>query len=170
VVDLADVIEDKEVVALTLGPREEAIVLAATSADASIALGRHGEPGGPSVPDSSAQRAYEASLVVVRGDDVSGRDLTALTAAFPVVQPLPEGETLIVGARAYQSEPNAAVYDSDGVLVREFLLGEGSKTSRRAKRGRFGSPTSTRACTATPDGESRVVRRHRRVASRDSIV
>jgi hypothetical protein len=52
---------------------------------------------------------------------------------------LPEGETLIVGTRAHQSEEgselNAKIYDSDGVLVREFLLGDGIEDVQTSEEG-----------------------------------
>jgi hypothetical protein len=129
VIDLSEAIKGSEVVGFMLGPQEEAIVLAATPGDASTALGRHGEAGGPSFADASAKRRYEASLIVVRDGNVSCRELTGLTRAFPIVQPLPDGETLVVGSRAERTNEghdlNAAVYSAEGVLVREFLLGDG---------------------------------------------
>src|SRR4051812_35760565 len=103
VLDVAAAVEGKEVLGLTIGWRGEAIVLAATPADAAIALGRDGEAEGPSFPRTSAERPYDLSMLVVDGDDVSSRDLAGLTTTFPFVQPLPNGETLVVGGRVQWS-------------------------------------------------------------------
>lgn len=139
VTDLGGAIADREVVAFTLGPAEEAIVLAASHADAAFALGRHGQPGWASFPDASAARAYEALLIVVSGGEVSHRQLTGLTVTFPFVQPLPGRETLVVGSRAARTDEghdlNASVYAEDGALVRAFLLGDGIEDVQTTEEG-----------------------------------
>ena len=139
VLDVAGAIEGREIIGLTIGSREEAIVLAATPTDASVALGRHGEPGWASFADARAKRPYEVSLLIVDGDDVSSRTLAGLTMAHPSVQPLPDGETLVVGSRvrrsAEEQAANAAVYDADGALVREFVLGDGIEDVQTTEDG-----------------------------------
>jgi hypothetical protein len=63
--------------------------------------------------------------------------LTALTAVFPVVQPLPDGEVLVVGLRSggVHDVDNAAVYDRDGSVAREFRLGDGIEDVQTTRDG-----------------------------------
>jgi len=141
VVDLRGTIEDRELIAFAVGPHEEAILLVAGRSAAAVAFGRHDQPEWASFPDSRAARSYEALLVVIQGHDVSVRALRDLTATFPIVQPLPGGETVVVGSRAARDEEgherNASVYDEDGLLVREFLLGDGIQDVQATEDGKI---------------------------------
>jgi hypothetical protein len=60
-----------------------------------------------------------------------------MTARFPVVQPLPYGEVLVVGPRSERRGDvrNATVYDRDGSVAREFRLGDGIEDVQTTRDG-----------------------------------
>ncbi len=59
--------------------------------------------------------------------------------AFPSIQPLPEGEILLVGARCHfrngDPEQNAVVFNQSGVVNRRFVLGDGINSVQTTSDG-----------------------------------
>jgi hypothetical protein len=134
VVDVREALDGATVIAFSVSPAGEAIILAATGDDAAVALGRR--PTGPSLP---IKRAYEARLLTFEGEgeEVERRQLTGVTAMFPVVQALPDGEVLVVGPRSggVHDVDSATVYDRDGSVAREFRLGDGIEDVQTTRDG-----------------------------------
>lgn len=117
-------------VSTSVGSNGEAIRLLADESLAGGVFARTEQPGGASFPKSKTEREYAAILAV---SDASGsREIrvSGLTATFPMIQMLPNDDVLVVSPRCQRypdgsHELNAKVYDSAGVLRREFLLGDG---------------------------------------------
>ena len=107
---------DDKLVAASVGPDGEAIVLWSAADGAEAMRSRTGRPVGARV----------ITYYPLPGHEVVIRDLGI---AFPEVQPLPGDRTLIVGARCrwYSKGPerNAIVVDADGLPVAEGTLGDG---------------------------------------------
>jgi hypothetical protein len=117
-----------EVIAFSVGPAGEAIVLAAAH---SVAGGY--QLIGPGIP---VEGAYDATLATFDDEDLVLRRLHAMTATFPIVQPLPGGDVLVVGRPGVSGGGcNATVYGRDGGVAREFLLGDGIEDVQTTRDG-----------------------------------
>lgn len=121
-------VED-ELVTVSVGPAGEAIVLWATPDAAGAMSGRSVDSGHASFPDTRTGRPVGARVMTYHplpGHEVVIR---GLEIAFPMIQPLPDGRVLIVGARCRWrsggTERNAVVFDSEGRLVVDGTLGDG---------------------------------------------
>jgi len=126
VADFAPQLSGREIISVGVGPENEVLVLAATSSAKEEALRRHVHPSGASFPLSKV--AYQADVLQF-GPDFQGEVALEVEEAYPKIQPLPNGEVLIVAARCYNRsgnpEQNAAVYDVNGVFTRRFVMGDG---------------------------------------------
>ncbi|MBB5839914.1 hypothetical protein [Kribbella italica] len=118
-------------VSVGMGPDGPAAVWSSSSGAADI-LGRQSTPDGASY--AATRTATSPSAVLVR-HAADGSILPEVTVvdrfpvAHPLVQPMPDGGYLIVGARCRWSdgtpEQNAIVYSRDGVVERTGTLGDG---------------------------------------------
>ncbi len=127
--DLSKIVGTKRVVASSIGPLGEACLLLVNPAFQKSAFGRVKRAGFGSFPFSRPQKSYAATFIRYDGAVLQETELSTVNIAFPTVQPLPNGEVLLVGARCYyrngDPEKNAAIYDSKGRVVRHFVLGDG---------------------------------------------
>lgn len=113
-----NVTADHDVIALWARPDEVASLSASTT-----------QEGWATFPESRAARPVQAT-VTVHGDRRSVTPLKDLLVAHPHIASLPDGQTLVVGSRAYWSrehgaEQNALVYDEQGNVVAQGTLGDG---------------------------------------------
>lgn len=108
-------------VSVSVGPSGEAIALWSAAEDLSALR--------PAFPSARATRPAGATVTVHAPDMAIATRIGSLPIAHPTVQPLPDGQILVVGSRCrwYPEGPdrNAIVYDSAGALVAERTLGDG---------------------------------------------
>lgn len=80
-----------------------------------------------------------ASTVTVQAPDRQDAIEISLTTAFPMVQPLPDGQILVVGARAQWRadglDQNATIYGPDGSSLMTACVGEGIEHVRSTPNG-----------------------------------
>lgn len=122
-------VDGERIVAYGVGPDDDALAFAVSGPDAATVFGKDEQPSGATFPKPQAEREYTGSVLHHRSD-VERITLRDVNTTFPFLQPLPDGEILLVGARAARREDgshdlNGRVYDRDGDLRREFLLGDG---------------------------------------------
>lgn len=133
-------VED-QLVAISAGPNGEAIALWATVAGAEAMRGRTVSPGFASFPDPRTERPVSARVRVYHPSPVRDVAINGLENGYPLVQPLPDDRTLIVGARcrwhADGPERNAIVVDADGGLVADGTLGDGIEEVLATRSGRI---------------------------------
>jgi len=127
--------ENEEMVSFWIGPSSEAIGLAVAKTSAA---GPFSEGEGIGLAD----RSYDASVVVHDGIAIRRTELRELDIAFPIVQVLPNQELLVVGTRCERREDgsydrNGRVFGPDGVLRREFLLGDGIQDVQTTRDGQI---------------------------------
>ena len=65
VADLGEAIGDQKVLAFSIGPENEAIILAAALGDAAVALGIYSHGNWAIFPDARARHPYDASALTV---------------------------------------------------------------------------------------------------------
>ena len=127
VADFAPQLNGREIVSFGVGPQNEVLLLATTRPVKAEALGRVVQPGWASFPLSKT--AFYRAGILQFTPDFQGEIALGTEAAHPFIQPLPNGEILIVAARCHfrdgHPEQNAAVYNGDGTPARRFVLGDG---------------------------------------------
>ena len=88
-------------VTAAVGPAGDAVALWATPEDAAALHGRHENAGGASFPDVTLPQPVEVRATVHTASRVTQLiSIGELSLAHPHVQPMPEGELLIVGEYA----------------------------------------------------------------------
>jgi hypothetical protein len=97
-------------------------------------------PNGVRVPRTRLPAAAPATVCVHSRDGTRTVDLDRLELDNCYVQPMPDGQILVVGARCKYSveagaERNAALYDAGGALIRTGTLGDGIKAVRCTEAG-----------------------------------
>ena len=136
VVDFSEAMrENEEVLDFWIGPSSEAIGLAVAKTATAGPLSE-GEGLG------RADKPYDASVLVHNGIAIRRTELRELDIGFPIVQVLPNDELLVVGTRCERREDgsydlNGRVFGPDGVLRREFLLGDGIQDVQTTRDGRI---------------------------------
>lgn len=137
VADFAPQLNGREIVSIGVGPQNEVLVLATTGAAKEEALRRLVQPGGASFPLSKVA-PYRGDILQF-APDFQGEIALEVEEAHPFVQPLSNGEVLVVAARCHfrdgNPEQNAAVYSWQGTLERRFVLGDGLETVAVARDG-----------------------------------
>src|SRR5205823_7992939 len=116
-------------------------------------FGRDERKGFASFPLSKVRRNYPAVFIRVDRNVIQETELTEVESAFPFVQPLPDDEILIVGARCHfrkgNPEQNAAVYSPQGELLRQFVLGDGINGVQTTRDGTIWASYSDEGVFAT---------------------
>jgi hypothetical protein len=119
---------DDEFVAGSVGPGGEVVTLWVPAGGTGAVAASH-RSGPFSFPDPTPSRPVPARVTVHATDGVAVVDLAELPVARPLVQLLPDGRVLVVGARcAWRSdgpERNAIVYDRSGEPVTSGTFGDG---------------------------------------------
>lgn len=119
----------EERVAASIGPDGHVIALWAAPRDLPALASTTTQPGWATFPDPRTPRPVAARVSIHKPEPATVAELRELHLAHVTVQPLPEGRTLVVGARCRWRpsgpERNAVVYDSEGNTVAEETLGDG---------------------------------------------
>ena len=119
-----------------------AIRLLTSERQADALIARVEQPGWASFPKTHTDSEY-SSIISVSGHSGSRETrLFGLTATFPKIEMLPDGEILVVASRCFRNpdgshEMNAKIYGTDGKQNREFLLGDGVKHIQTDAEGRI---------------------------------
>ncbi|MFI7617511.1 hypothetical protein ACIBP6_40450 [Nonomuraea terrae] len=111
------------------GPDGELVALWASRESAEALTSRTVQPGWASFPDPRTAAPVTVYVATYRPELEAVVTIAEQPLAHARVQPLHGGHVLLVGARCRwrdgRAEPNAAVYDAEGELVREGVLGDG---------------------------------------------
>jgi len=129
--DLAEAVEPLAIVAIGFAEHGRPALLATAKDSSSIPFGRTGGPSEPSFPRVTTERPWPATANLM-GDAV---DLGDLSVAFPFVQPLPNGELLIVGGRCRPGDENASVVAANGARRLSFCAGDGIESVQTTRSG-----------------------------------
>jgi hypothetical protein len=141
--DLSDVVGHAKLLCPSVGPAGEAVFLLARGNDAQVVEGRDEQLGWASFPHSRTEHPVDAEIVIHNGRRVLRRiGLGDVPLAHPLLQPLPSGTVILVGAqcRRFQdgsAEQNARVYSAEGDLLREFVLGDGLQDLQATASGQI---------------------------------
>ncbi|MEV0675896.1 hypothetical protein AB0I60_05160 [Actinosynnema sp. NPDC050436] len=126
-------------VSVSVGPSGEAVVLWSAAEDLSALRSVTTQQGWATLPHARAPRPVTARVTVHAPDTVVAAGLAGLPLAHPEVQPLPDGNLLVVGARCRWRpegpDRNAIVYDSDGAVLAEHTFGDGIEHVQATARG-----------------------------------
>jgi len=128
--DLSEVVGGQKVIASSIGPLGEACLLLVPPGVEKDPFGREERKGGGALfPLSRSPKTYAATFIRFDGRLIQRTELCELNIAFPTVQPLPNGEVLLVGARCHyrngDPEQNALICGPEGEVIRRFVLGDG---------------------------------------------
>ncbi|OXM49493.1 hypothetical protein [Amycolatopsis alba] len=97
------------------------------------------KPGGATFPGTRTSRPVAARVTVHAPDIAVTARIPALSATYASVQPLPDGQVLVVSPRCRWRpegpERNATVYDFTGAVLLEGTLGDGIGHVRTTGRG-----------------------------------
>ena len=119
------------VLAVSANVHGHAVALVVSGEDWGRATGRVQSSGGATFATTRVDPPYAAEFIEHDGRDACRRvELESVPVAFPAVDTLPDGEVLVVGARCRRhrdgrAERNACVFDGNGMLRRDFTLGDG---------------------------------------------
>jgi hypothetical protein len=138
--DFSPVIGKSKIIASSIAANGEAVLLTVAPEFEKTAFEREERKGFASFPFSKAKRHYPATFIRFHGrESLQKMELSEVEVAFPSVQPLPNGEVLVVGARCHyrdgDPEKNAVVFNSDGKAVRRFVLGDGINSVQTTEEG-----------------------------------
>jgi hypothetical protein len=134
--------DDEQLIAYGIGPDGDPLALAVDAADAENPFGHDEQTGWARFPKPRAERTYSPSVVSLDESRVRRTVLQDVDTTFPRLQPLPDGEILLVGTRSARREDgsydlNGRVFGPDGMLRREFLLGDGIEDVQTTADGRI---------------------------------
>lgn len=138
--DFSTIIGKNKIIASTVDANGDAVLLTVAPKYEKAAFGREERKGFAIFPFSKAKRSYPATFIRFDGREVLQKtELAEVEIAFPSVQPLPNGEVLLVGARCHyregDPEKNASVFNQDGKLQRRFVLGDGINSVQTTSEG-----------------------------------
>jgi hypothetical protein len=139
--EFLDIVGKNKIIAASIGPSGEAVLLTVAPEHEKTPFGRH-EQGGASFPSSRAEQCYPATFLRFDGNKLIQRtELAQIEVSFPQVQPLPNGEVLLVGSRCQycdgDPEKNAAVFNAHGKMLRQFTLGDGIECIQTTNDGKI---------------------------------
>jgi hypothetical protein len=138
--DLSDALAGRHWASAGVGLDGGAVFLLARDEDVPALDSRFTSVFGAPFRASRTRRRLPAELLFHDGTNSWEIALDAVTVAHPHVQPLPDGEILLVGARCRRHrdstvERNAHVYGPDGALRRELVFGDGIQDVQVASSG-----------------------------------
>lgn len=117
--------------AVSVGPVGEAVALWTDDEGLGALFGRTKNAGGASFASTAAEAPVLAAASVQKADWRASYPVVGLRHAFPMIQPLPDDELLVVASRCQWRpapegpEQNATVFDPDGAARRTGCLGDG---------------------------------------------
>lgn len=126
-------------VAFAAGPDGEAIYLGQVD-QARATVESDGQQESTESPKDLVDPPDRVALTCVDGREAWRITLKEEGTRFPLVQPLPQGELLLVGSRCGRFpdgslERNARVFDRRGNLLRDFSLGDGIQDVQTTRQG-----------------------------------
>lgn len=129
-------------VSVDIGPTGELLALWSTPAGSAAMSARTTGAGGAVFPDTRTAGTTPLHLTTQAAHSTIVTALADPGIAHPMVQQLPGGGSLLVGARCRWrtdsgAEHNAVVYDSDGAVVRTGTLGDGIEHVATTPSGRI---------------------------------
>ncbi|MCW3058499.1 MAG: hypothetical protein JWQ02_320 [Capsulimonas sp.] len=131
--NFADALAGQRIVAVGIGPENDAIVLAASPDELDAVFGPQ--------PQSPAIAPYAASILHWKDGVLSTVQVQALTGPSRKIQPLADGGFLLVSTRIYPIvgplEHNGVIYDRHGQPTRRIFLGDAIKDVQVARDGRI---------------------------------
>jgi hypothetical protein len=138
--DLSAVIGENKIIASSIAANGEAVLLTVAPEFEKAAFGREERKGFVIFPFSKAKPRYPATFIRFDGREILQKtELSDVDIAFPSVQPLPDGEVLLVGARCHyrdgDPEKNAVVFGENGKVLRRFVLGDGINSIQTTEEG-----------------------------------
>jgi hypothetical protein len=139
--EFLDIIGKNKIIAWSIGPSGQAVLLTVTAEYEKAPFGRY-EQSGASFPSSRAEHCYPATFLRFDGNNLIQQvELAQIEVSFPMVQPLPNGEVLLVGGRCEycdgDPEKNATVFNADGEILRQFTLGDGIECIQTTNDGKI---------------------------------
>jgi hypothetical protein len=121
--------DDDVRVCASVGPAGEVVAVWTTAEDLEGVTSTTVSAGGASFPDPGAARPVTARVTVHAPELAAVTRIQDLALAHITVQPMPGGRFLVVGARCRWRrdgpDRNAVLYDADGQVVSEHVLGDG---------------------------------------------
>src|SRR6266481_2888542 len=110
---------------ISVGFDGDAIRLLTSEGQADALAAREEQPGWASFPKTHTDSEYSSIASVSRLSESRETRLFGLTATFPKIEMLPDGEILVVASRCFRNpdgshEMNAKVYGADGKQNREI--------------------------------------------------
>ena len=138
--DLSTIVGRNKIIASSIGLNDEIVLLTVAPEFEKDPFGRDERNGHAIFPSSKSKRHYPATFIRFDGREVLQKtELAELDIAFPHIQPLPDGDVSLVGARCYyrdgDPEKNAIVFSRDGKVLRRFVLGDGIKSVQTTPDG-----------------------------------
>jgi hypothetical protein len=138
--NFTEIIGKSKVIASSVAANGEAVLLTVSPEFEKVAFGRVERKGFAIFPFSKAKRYYPATCIRLNDREVLQKiELTEVEIAFPFVQPLPDGEVLLVGARCHyrdgDPEKNAVVFSRYGKVLRRFVMGDGINSVQTTEEG-----------------------------------
>jgi hypothetical protein len=116
-------------VCASVGPGGEVVAVWTTAASLEAVTSRTVSAGGATFPDPGATRPVAARITVHAPELAAATRIADLALAHITVQPMPGGRFLVAGARCRWRrdgpDRNAVLYDADGQVVSEQVLGDG---------------------------------------------
>jgi hypothetical protein len=116
-------------VSASVGPQGQVVALWAAEEDHSALTAATQRPGFATFPDPGASRVVAVRVSVHDPGPVTAARIPSMGLAHVTVQPLPSGRFLVVAARSQWRhdgpDRNAIIYDSDGRVLDEAVLGDG---------------------------------------------
>jgi hypothetical protein len=116
-------------VCASVGPAGEAVAVWTTPDGLEAVTSATVSPAGARFPDPAAARPVTARITVHTPELAAVTPIADLTLAHISVQPMPGGRFLLAGARCRWRrdgpDRNGVLYDADGQVVREGVLGDG---------------------------------------------
>jgi len=113
----------------SVGPAGEVVAVWTTSEALEAVTSTTVSAAGASFPDPAAARPVAARITVHAPELTTVTPIQALALAHITVQPMPGGRFLLAGARCRWRpegpDRNAVLYDTDGRVVSEHVLGDG---------------------------------------------
>ena len=116
-------------VCASVGPAGEVVAVWTTAEGLEAVTSRTVSAGGASFPDPGATRPVAARITVHAPELAAVTGIQDLALAHITVQPMPGDRFLVAGARCRWRrdgpDRNAVLYDADGQVVSEHVLGDG---------------------------------------------
>ena len=116
-------------VSASVGPAGEAVAVWTTPDGLEAVTSATVSPAGARFPDPAAARPVAARITVHTPELAAVTPITDLTLAHIFVQPMPGGKFLLAGARCRWRrdgpDRNGVLYDADGQVLCESVLGDG---------------------------------------------